>query len=170
MRFQRCKVQVARVRDPGHAGLVGITTFWHLRRPCESQEPNTCFLAREVRPPFLPSSLVIHVGTGTLISEPMGLYNDFSQHPQSESARTREPKEHPIGFREVTGMSVLSPEAAPGSAVSHTMVQAGVASLTTRSEPCWNLLLTENSGKERGVPTGFAADFSMVIGDSCGDV
>jgi hypothetical protein len=98
-------------------------------RPVASQDPVPPFPAWEYRPSYLPDPLAIHIGA-TSVEEPMWFYLDFMRRANRE----HQFMEHPIGIREITGLN-LTTIAPLTSSVSQRVIQSGVLSTRTGSEP-----------------------------------
>ena len=97
-------------------------------RPADSRSPVPPFSAWEYRPAYLPDPLVMHIGE-TGVEEPMWFYLNFMRRANREQQFI----EHPIGIREITGLTVTT--IAPlSSSVSQSVVQSGVLSTRTGSE------------------------------------
>ena len=91
-------------------------------RPADDQEPKLPFAAREYRPAYLPGPLVMYIGEAG-IEEPMWVYLDFVRRADRE----RWFAEHPIGIREITGLTLTSPASLRSNA-SQVVIESGALS------------------------------------------
>jgi hypothetical protein len=98
-------------------------------RPTGSQNPVPPWAAWEYRPAYLPDPLVMHIGE-TGVEEPMWVYLNFIRRVNREQHFT----EHPIGIREITGLTLTTIEPLR-SFVSQSVVQSGIVSTRTGSKP-----------------------------------
>jgi len=73
-------------------------------RPVDPQNTGPPFPAWEYRPAYLPEPLVMHIGD-VGIEEPMWVYLSFMRRAQREQWFI----EHPIGIREITGLTLTLP-------------------------------------------------------------
>jgi Glyoxalase-like domain len=104
----------------GNASPFGICL-----RPVDPQDTAPPFPAWEYRPAYLPDPLVMHVGDAG-IEEPMWVYLSFMRRAQREQWFIK----HPIGIREITGLTLSSPVPLR-SAVAQKIVESGVLSAQT---------------------------------------
>ncbi len=89
-------------------------------RPVGSQDTGPPFPSWEYRPSYLPDPLVMHVGeAGT--EEPMWVYLSFMRRVHREEWFI----EHPIGIREITGLTLTTPVPLPSQA-SKTVIESGI--------------------------------------------
>lgn len=111
-------------------------------RPVESRDPGPPFPAWEYRPTYLPDQLAMQIGD-TSIDEPMWVYLSFMRRADREQQFI----EHPIGIREITGLTLttISPVS---SSVSRTVVQNGVLSTRTGPEHLLEIHFDGNRRKE----------------------
>ncbi len=130
----------------------GASPFGICVRPVSAESVDVSFPAWEYRPPYLPDSVVIHVGEDTPITEPMWFYVSFSRRHDSKQAEERQPLKHPIGFQEITGVQLTSPSAQPLSAVAQTVLRSGLISSRCGSE---YLIELSFDGNQQGRSTNF---------------
>lgn len=111
-------------------------------RPVGSRDPEPPFPAWEYRPAYLPDQLAMQIGD-TSIDEPMWVYLSFMRRANREQQFI----EHPIGIREITGLTLttISPVS---SSVSRTVVQNGVLSTRTGPEHLLEVHFDGNRHKE----------------------
>jgi len=120
--------------------------------PKETQE--SPFPSWEYRPAYLPDPLVMHIGDGG-IEEPMWVYMSFMSRPQREHWF----REHPIGIREITGLT-LSTSIPLRSAVSQKVLDSGILATRTGSAP---LLEIEFDGRPRNQRIDFRPHLPVVF-------
>jgi hypothetical protein len=109
-------------------------------RPSEPQEKAPPFPAWEYRPAYLSDPLVMHIGDAG-IEEPMWVYLSFMRRAQ----RAESFVEHPIGAREITGLTLTSPVPLRSRAAQR-IVESGVLSVRTGTT---SLLEIEFDNKRR---------------------
>jgi len=73
-------------------------------RPVDPEDTARPFPAWQYRPAYLPDPLVMHIGD-VGIEEPMWIYLSFMRRAQREQWFI----EHPIGIREITGLTLTTP-------------------------------------------------------------
>ena len=83
----------------GNASPFGICL-----RPVDSQDSKPPFPSWEYRPAYLPDPLFMNIGEAG-VEEPMWVYMSFMQRVHREQWFT----EHPIGIREITGLTLTTP-------------------------------------------------------------
>jgi len=103
----------------GEASPFGICV-----RPANPQDIGAPFPAWEYRPVYLPDPLFMHISE-TGIEEPMWIHLSFMRRAQREGWFTG----HPIGIREITGLTLTTPVPLRSSA-SQKIIESGV--LATR--------------------------------------
>jgi Glyoxalase-like domain len=99
-------------------------------RPVDPQDTAPPFTAWQYRPAYLPDPLVMHIGD-VGIEEPMWIYLSFMRRAQREQWFI----EHPIGIREITGLTLTTPVPLRSDAAKK-IGQSGI--LATRAgTPSW---------------------------------
>ena len=101
-------------------------------RPTASPPPleHLPFPTWHYRPPYLPPSLSIPVATNIdVLTEPMLFYLPFAQRQDIHPEGKAQPLQHPIGFREVTGVTLISPHADSPSDELQALVASGLVQL-----------------------------------------
>jgi Glyoxalase-like domain len=93
-------------------------------RPLDPRDTDPPFPAWEYRPAYLPDPLVMHIGD-VGIEEPMWIFLSFMRRAQREEWFI----EHPIGIREITGLTLTTPVPLRSN-VAQRIVDSGI--LTTR--------------------------------------
>ena len=129
-------------------------------RPTDPKRADAPFPAWEYRPPYLPDPLVIHIGADTPLSEPIWFYLAFARRPDSGPVEKRPPLDHPIGFREMTGVRLTRPAAQPLSAVGEADMRAGVISILPGKE---HLIEVIFDGHRKGRHADFRPDLPLIF-------
>jgi hypothetical protein len=112
-------------------------------RPVDPQDTGLPFPAWEYRPAYLPDPLVIHIGD-VGIEEPMWVYLSFMRRAQREQWFI----EHPIGIREITGLTLTTPVPLR-SKVSQKMVESGILATRTGATSLLEIEFDGNRRKEQ---------------------
>jgi len=94
-------------------------------RPHDPQDTGPPFPAWQYRPAYLPDPLVMYIGEAG-IEEPMWIYLSFMRRAQRQQWFV----EHPIGIREITGLTLTSPVPLRSPAAQR-IVENGVLSART---------------------------------------
>jgi hypothetical protein len=111
-------------------------------RPVDFQDTGLPFPAWEYRPAYLPDPLVMHIGDGG-IEEPMWIYLSFMRRAHREQWFI----EHPIGIREITGLTLTSPVPLR-SPVAQRIVESGVLSAREGATTLLEIEFDSNRRKE----------------------
>jgi hypothetical protein len=94
-------------------------------RPVDPEDTGPPFPAWEYRPAYLSDPLLMYIGE-VGIEEPMWVYLSFMRRAQREQWFI----EHPVGIREITGLTLTSPVPLR-SPVAQRIVESGVLSAQT---------------------------------------
>ncbi len=127
------------VRSPGIAPT-HLWERWHyhdtgyspfgiaFRPPTDHSSPPTAwpFDTWSYRPPYLPRDLEISVASNTFAVEPLLFVIPFGGRHDTLPARQRQPLDHAIGFREITGVSIMLPDGRSKSTAVRTLHESGV--------------------------------------------
>jgi hypothetical protein len=111
-------------------------------RPVDPQDTGLPFPAWEYRPAYLPDPLVMHIGD-VGIEEPMWVYLSFMRRAQRELWFI----EHPIGIREITGLTLTSPVPLRSN-VSQKIVESGILATRTGATSLLEIEFDGNRRKE----------------------
>jgi hypothetical protein len=111
-------------------------------RPADSQATGRPFPAWEYRPAFLSDPLFMQVGEAG-IEEPMWVYLSFMRRFHREQWFI----EHPIGIREITGLTLTTPRPLR-SKVSQKMVESGILATRTGATSLLEIEFDGNRRKE----------------------
>ena len=81
-------------------------------RSSTSNDDTTAFSSWAYRPPYLPETMSIAVGTNSdVLTEPMLFQTPFGKRPDKYSAEKSQPLEHSVGLREITRVELFYPDA-----------------------------------------------------------
>jgi hypothetical protein len=123
-------------------------------RPVDSQDTGPPFPAWEYRPAYLSDPLFMHIGE-VGIEEPMWVYLSFMRRVH----RQQQFIEHPIGIREITGLTLTTPVPLRSN-VSQKIVETGI--LATRTGAT-SLLEIEFDGNRRKEHMDFRPHLPVVV-------
>ncbi len=123
-------------------------------RPSDPQDTRPPFPAWEYRPAYLSDPLLMYIGE-VGIEEPMWVYLSFMRRAQREQWFI----EHPIGAREITGLTLTSPVPLR-SPVAQRIVESGVLSARTGTT---SLLEIEFDGKRRNAHVDFRPQLPFIF-------
>ena len=112
------------------------------------------FLSWQYRPAYLPDPLVMNIGEGG-IEEPMWVYMSFMKRDQREQWFN----EHPIGIREITGLTLTTPIPLRSPA-SQKAVESGILKTRTGAR---SLLEIEFDGNRRQKQVDFRPDLPFIF-------
>jgi hypothetical protein len=112
-------------------------------RPVDPQDTGLPFPAWEYRPAYLPGPLVMHIGD-VGIEEPMWVYLSFMRRAQREQWFI----EHPIGIREITGLTLTVPVPLRSN-VSQKIVESGILATRTGATSLLEIEFDGNRRKEQ---------------------
>lgn len=111
-------------------------------RPVDPQDTGLPFPAWEYRPAYLPDPFVMHIGD-VGIEEPMWVYLSFMRRAQREQWFI----EHPIGIREITGLTLTTPVLR--SNVSQKIAESGILATRTGATSLLEIEFDGNRRKEQ---------------------
>jgi hypothetical protein len=127
--FRNAMVELLWVHNPEEAQSEAIarTRLWERWRDRRSScpfgiclrsapgsEDNPTFSSWDFKPPYLPDHLNISVGTNSdRLDEPMLFQTPFSRRPDQQPIEKRQPFDHPIGWGELTQLTLVSPSDQP---------------------------------------------------------
>jgi hypothetical protein len=123
-------------------------------RPSDPQEKAPPFPAWEYRPAYLSDPLLMYIGE-VGIEEPMWIYLSFMRRTQREQWFV----EHPIGVREITGLTLTSPVPLR-SPVAQRIDESGVLSVQTGTT---SLLKIEFDNKRRNEHMDFRPHLPFIF-------
>jgi len=112
-------------------------------RPVDPQDTGLPFPAWEYRPAYLPDPLVMHIGD-VGIEEPMWVYLSFMRRAQREQWFI----EHPIGIREITGLTLTTPVPLRSN-VSQKIIESGILATRTGATSLLEIEFDCNRRKEQ---------------------
>jgi hypothetical protein len=111
-------------------------------RPADSQDTDPPFPAWEYRPAYLSDPLFVHIGE-VGIEEPMWFYLSFMRRVHREQWFV----EHPIGIREITGLTLTTPVPLRSNA-SQKIVESGILVTRTGAKSLLEIEFDGNRRKE----------------------
>ena len=131
-----------------------------LGEPCSPPETQAAcpFPPWQYRPASMPD-LKLHVADGIGPDEPMWCYMETGRAPKEAPPERRQPLEHPSGFREITGVRIVSPSLQETS-ITHAMTRTGVISSKIGPE---HLLELEFDGGGQEKRLDFRSDLPLVF-------
>jgi hypothetical protein len=109
----------------------------------DSQDGDAPFPAWEYRPPYLPDPLCMHISDAG-VQEPMWVYLNFMRR----LLRERHFVGHPIGVREITGLTLTTPVALRSGA-SQKIIESGVLSTRQGATPLLEIEFDGSRQKKR---------------------
>jgi hypothetical protein len=141
--FRNAYLELLWVTDPAEvqSAVVSPTHLWErwsgrssggcpfglVFRPSTQNEGGVPFPSWEYRPPYLPESLSLHVGTNAdVLTEPILFYLPIARRPDSSSAPGRQVLGHAAGLRELTRIELVSPHADSRSPAFEALLSTGV--------------------------------------------
>jgi hypothetical protein len=108
------------------------------------------FSSWEYRPSYLPASWSIHMATnGAVLSEPMLFYLSFAQRPDAYPAGRQQPLRQPAGLREVTRVTLTSPQRDGLSPAMAAVIGSGLVQLRAGCEYLVELGFDGESGHQQ---------------------
>ncbi len=132
--------------------------FGVILRPAAGAEPACPFRSWSYRPPTMPG-FEIEIAADTKLLEPMWCYMKGGRPPAEWPVERRQPMDHPVGFRELTGVVIRCPEVKEGS-VTCDMARKGVIALQTGVE---HLLELQFDGGRRGAILDLRPDLPLIF-------
>jgi hypothetical protein len=118
-------------------------------RPSSSGDIKPPFSAWEYHPPYLPDDLVIHIGEGTSLTEPMWFFLAYGQRPDVVESNRQQPVDHPIGVCELTCIRIASPCSDALSSTAESVIQTGSISMSPGYEHLLELTFDGNCGGQQ---------------------
>jgi hypothetical protein len=90
----------------------GACPFGICLRPASGEGSAMAFSSWAYQPPYLPETMSFAVGTNSeRLTEPMLIQTPLGQRPDRLPPERAQPLDHLVGWREVTRVAVISPEA-----------------------------------------------------------
>lgn len=112
-------------------------------RPADSQDTEPPFAAWEYRPAYLADPLFMHIGEAG-IEEPMWIYLSFMRRVRREQWFI----EHPIGIREITGLTLTTPVPLRSNA-SLKIIESGILATQTGTTSLLEIEFDANRRKQQ---------------------
>ena len=132
----------------------GACPFGICLRPGDSQNTEPPFPSWEYRPDYLPSPLFMSIGEAEP-EEPMWIYLSFMRRVHREQHFV----EHPIGIREITGLTLTTPVPLR-SEVAQLVIKSGI--LGVKTVPV-SLLEFEFDGNRQKEQMDFRPDLPVIF-------
>ena len=132
--------------------------FGIILRPAPETQEACPFPSWQYKPASMPD-LKLHIADGIGPEEPMWCYMETGWVPKDAPPERRQPLEHPSGFREITGVCVVSPLIEETS-ITQAMTRAGVISSKIGPE---HLLELEFDGGGQAKHMDFRPDLPLVF-------
>ena len=119
------------------------------------------FSSWDYRPPYLPQTISIAVGTNSdLLSEPMLFQLPFGQRPDQLPAEKTQPLDHPIGWREITRVELISPAATELSPELQAVINTDQLKLRVGVAHCVELGF---DGETQGKQVDFRPELPLIV-------
>jgi hypothetical protein len=113
----------------------GTCPFGIILRPGKSGDTAPPFPAWEYRPPYLPSPMVLYMGTNAeFVDEPLLAYHTTHRRPSSPSLPAQKLFEYDVDLRELTALRIFSPHAATLSPAMRAAEQTSVVTFHEGSD------------------------------------
>ena len=139
----------------------GRCPFGLCLRPATGELDNVPFKSWAFRPPYLPETLSISVGTNSdNLAEPMLFQTPFGKRPDRFPAEKTQPLNHHLNLREVTRVELISPAANRPSPELHAVVKTGQVKLRAGDEYCCELGF---DGEQKGQQVDFRPHLPLVM-------
>jgi hypothetical protein len=118
----------------------GACPFGICLRPATGEDDSVAFSSWAYHPPYLLPTVGIAVGTNSeILTEPMLFQTPFGQRPDRYPAQKAQPLDHPVGFREITRVELVSPAANRPSQELQALVDTDRVELRLGEEYCVDL-------------------------------
>lgn len=127
--------------------------------PSEGSAPpskGVAFPYWDYKPPYLPASMSIAVGTNSdVITEPMLFQTPFGKRPDQFTAEKSQPLEHAIDLHEITRVTLVGPMDTPLSPALKAAVDTGQVQLRPGPAYCVDIGFDgETQGQQRDLRPG----------------
>lgn len=130
-------------------------------RPANGKLDNVAFSSWAFRPPYLPETLSIAVGTNSDdLAEPMLFQTPFGKRPDRFAAEKTQPLNHLLNLREVTRVEFISPAASRPSPELQAVLETGQVQLRAGDEYCIELGF---DGGKQGQQVDFRPQLPLVF-------
>jgi hypothetical protein len=118
----------------------GVCPFGICLRPTDRSADQIAFPHWDFRPPYLPDTLSIAVGTNSaVLTEPMVFQMPFGKRPDQFPTEKAQPLAHPADVREITRVTVISPALDRPSEAWQAVLETGQVQLVFGAEFCIEL-------------------------------
>jgi hypothetical protein len=117
-----------------------ICPFGISLRPTTDPPEPAAFPHWDYHPPYLPETLSIAVATNSeVLTEPMLFQIPFGKRPDQLPSAKAQPLDHPIGFREITRVEIITPVATAPSPELQTFLDNNHIKIRNGSKYCIEL-------------------------------
>ena len=118
----------------------GACPFGVCLRPATGCGDTVAFSNWAYRPPYLPKTMSIAVGTNSdVLTEPMLFQTPFGKRPDQYPPEKTQPVEHGVGLREITRIELVSPAANNPSLEFQAVIDTNQVKLRVGAEYCVEL-------------------------------
>ncbi|AFY99746.1 VOC family protein [Calothrix sp. PCC 6303] len=139
----------------------GSCPFGVCLRPAIDSSDAVAFPSWAYHPPYLPETLSIAVGTNSdILTEPMLFQTPFGKRPDQFHPEKAQPLEHPVGFREITRIEVISPVANTPSPELKAVVDTHQVQLRSGIKYCLELGF---DGEVKGQQVDFQPGLPLIM-------
>lgn len=139
----------------------GYSPFGISLRSTEDEPVTLPFDTWAFRPPWLPEQWQIDVAKNdNFISEPMVFHISFGQRPERYPPDRRQPLNHPLGVREITGVRITLPGKGSFSPALQALEQANLVSFMPDEVHSMEI---EFDGRQRGNTADIQPDLPLLV-------
>lgn len=139
----------------------GACPFGVCLRSGTSGGDTVAFSSWAYRPPYLPETLSIAVGTNSgVLTEPMLFQIPFGKRPDQYPTEKTQPLEHHVGLREITRIELVSPTADNPSPEFQAVIDTNQVRVRVGAEYCVELGF---DGEVQGHQLDFCPELPLII-------
>jgi hypothetical protein len=119
------------------------------------------FASWAYRPPYLPPTVSIAVGMNSdVLTEPMIFQIPFGHRPDQLPVEKAQPLEHPIGLREITRVTLITPDPSPPSPELQMLIDMRQIQLQAGAAYCLELGF---DGETQGKRLDFRPQLPLIV-------
>ncbi len=139
----------------------GACPFGICLRPAVGSGDTIAFSSWAYRPPYLPQTTSIAVGTNSeVLTEPMLFQIPFGQRPDRYPTEKLQPLEHSVGWREITRVALIGPYAKGLSPELQAVIDTNQMKLRVGIDYCVELGF---DGEEQGKQVDFRPQLPLIM-------
>ena len=139
----------------------GACPFGICLRSVSGDRTNTAFNSWAYRPPYLPDTLSIAVGTNSdNLQEPLLFQTPFGKRPDRFAAQKRQPLKHPLNVHEITRVEFASPVTDRPSLELQAAIDTQQIELRVGNEYCMELGF---DGEQQGWQQDFRPHLPLLL-------